>query len=380
MDAWICPRCGPPGRGASVIRARCFYGRCEQLRREGAAGPEPGLPAAASPPPRVGAPEPGQLSDPTSSSSPVKPPLPGPVARAAGRREPVAGAMRRMWAAWASLGVLAAALGLGWWWGAGQSRPLARDLASAQATIQRLEARAPRTVTRTVTRTVAVARTADGAGWHQSGIYNPADPITLSVVLGNPLTGRTLHTTAIGDTGSYVSLISQAIAHQLGLQRVSSGLISGVGGPVSNALMSGIDIADPQGQVLFRLGSVQTMSDAIGTMLLGRDVLDLPGVTLTTGGDQWALTLPTTGQPAEGGPDILTAHGPVAPPANPGAPAPSTPTSTAPAPNSSSAWPPPGASPPQPFPQCPDGCAVTWPNAGGGSTTRCTTAQGVQTG
>jgi hypothetical protein len=357
MDAWTCPLCGHANRPASAVCASCFYGRRE-----------PPTPAA----PRTGAEASGMPASPNQASSSVPSEIPSASLLAPNPRwrDGVMGLVRWTWAALASVGVLAAAIGLGWWWGAGQSRPLAEDLATAQATIQRLEA--PRPATRTVGRPVPAVPTALGAGWHQSGTFSPADAITVPVVLENPLNGRTMRVSAIIDTGSYVTLVSRAVAGQLGLERVQSSLIGGVSGTGSNAIMSGVDIADPAGQVIVRLGSIQTMVNAMGPLLLGRDVLDLPGVALTTLGDRWALTLPTTGEAAEGGPDILTAHGPVAPPNVPAAPP-----STTPAPVTSSAWPPPGATPPQPNSWCSSGWAVTWPTSDGGSATQCTNAQGI---
>ena len=156
---------------------------------------------------------------------------------------------------------------------------------------------APRPTARPATSPPAAGpgQVADGR-WVVTGTFSPGTPITIPVVLLNGNTGAALSTTAVLDTGAWSTGIAPAVARQLALPRIGAEAIGGVTGVQWSPEYGGLAIATPAGQVLWRVPAVWSTT-TLGTfapMLIGRDLLDTPGVHLTLRGDTFRLSVPIT--------------------------------------------------------------------------------------
>jgi hypothetical protein len=341
---WACPRCGQWNDSTSEICAQCrFWGDSPAWRP----APHPASletrgngPASEGPP------------DLALPSAPAEIAPAGPVARGSRRGDP---SWRHLWWTWAALGavgLLGAAVGVGWWWGSGTARAAVADLQTAEAALARLQAHPSRQTPARPAASVPARGTPSAptttatapAVWQAGGTWGPATPITLTVVLVNPANGRHLTVTGVVDTGSYVTLLSLSQARALGLATLGQSAIGGVGDPDSSTVIdSAVWFATPQGQVLWRLRYVQASSYVPDGLLIGRDVLDQAGLSLTTVGDQWTLRLARWSLGAEGAPATGPTHvtwgqpvgsTPATPSAPPVGPAPANPSVSAPFPAS----------------------------------------------
>jgi|GEM_PF-5011602 len=173
--------------------------------------------------------------------------------------------------------------------------------------------------------------------WVASGAYSPTEPIELPVVLINPQTGARRAVVAEVDSGAFHSMVSPAVAAQLGLATVGHTMVSGVTGAATVPEYSAVRIASNAGQTLWSLPEPLGAEGGLpaGTqMLLGRDLLDQSGTRLVVTGNTWHLTVTVSGG---------------TPPSTPNAAPPTSPRSTsAPAPSPTPSTPSPTPTPPVP--------------------------------
>jgi hypothetical protein len=323
---WLCPLCGSDNSALSTVCRQCLYWADSprpDWARPGQASTERPLRAPLS----DASPDLDRWDLAAAQAASARPLARGPI-----RRDWVAGSIRVVWAALGAGAILASAVGFGWWLGLGQSRPLAADLQVAEQTITHLEAQL---ATRPAAPPPPFAHAATGsvsaapAVWTVSGTFSPELAMTVPVVLVNPANGRRVATQAEIDTGSFVSLIAPSVARALGLQDMAAASIVGVAGSGRSEVVSGFWIETPTGRVLWRLGGSETApTGGVAPVLLGRDVLNAAGVSLTTQGDAWQLRLTRTSIPAEGAPPAAAVTPPpsVPSPLPPsGSPAPATP-------------------------------------------------------
>lgn len=296
-DHWICPLCEQINPSNAAICSHCLYW-------PGSSRPDfhsPGVDStnrSLTIPQRDERPFDDRWGVPGSSPCPPE----AAASRMARRQHAMGRGLRIVWGGMLALGLLAGGIGTGWWWGLGQSRPLAQDLNAAQATIARLEAAQARPAPTTATPVASRRPSAPSAAVTLSGTFSPAYSAGLVLTLVNPATGQRVSAPCVFDTGATNTIINTSLAAQLGYPLGRPSTLSGIGGTVTSALHGPILIETANGTPLWRLSafaSAPLTQSGQSPIIIGRDLLDALGTTFTVGHRTWTLRLAQAGAPVQ---------------------------------------------------------------------------------
>ncbi|MCL8206689.1 MAG: retroviral-like aspartic protease family protein [Actinomycetia bacterium] len=151
----------------------------------------------------------------------------------------------------------------------------------------------PRVVTKVVKEPVPSLASWPAGSWVRTGNLAPFQAATFDLKLVNPANGRSVIVRAEVDSGSWRTLVQPAVAAALGLEPVGAASIQGVAGTGPTTEYAAVALGPPAGQPVVRLPVVDSTTlnwDNIA-VILGRDVLDQPGVTFSVSRGRWVFVL-----------------------------------------------------------------------------------------